>query len=122
MAIGTLTSPDQYRWAVGGGYICHSLTGCQDDHEGEMAAGNSQRMLPVLIAQVPSRDPSESVAGLRTELLELLADFPATRMVIYPEYHTCRVDGDSGGAGARVPGLRRAAERGSSDCPACGRA
>jgi predicted amidohydrolase len=58
-----------------------------------MAVGNSQRMLPVLIAQVPSRDPSESVAGLRTELLELLADFPATRMVIYPEYHTCRVTG-----------------------------
>ncbi len=65
------------------------------------------RLLPVLIAQVPSRDPSDAVTGLRTELLELLDDFPATRMVVYPEYHTCRV---SGGPAERERQYRACAE------------
>jgi len=65
------------------------------------------RLLPILIAQVPSRDPASAVSELRAELLELLEDFPASRMVIYPEFHTCRV---SGGPVERERGYRTIAE------------
>jgi hypothetical protein len=41
------------------------------------------RLLPVLIAQVPSRDPSDAVTGLRTELLELLDDLVKSWGVVF---------------------------------------
>ena len=65
------------------------------------------RLLPILIAQVPSRDPASAVSELRAELLGLLEDFPATRMVIFPEFHTCRV---SGGPAERERNYRTIAE------------
>jgi predicted amidohydrolase len=33
------------------------------------------------------------VAELRADVLELLEDFPQTRLVVYPEYHCCRTEG-----------------------------
>lgn len=51
------------------------------------------RNLPVLLGQVASRFPSEAPQQLRLELFELLEDFPASRLVVYPEYHTVRVSG-----------------------------
>lgn len=51
------------------------------------------RTLPVLLMQVPSRAPADAVDELRAELPALLEDFPATRLVAYPEYHTARVEG-----------------------------
>lgn len=51
------------------------------------------RNLPVLLAQAPSRSPETAIDELRAELPELLEDFPATRLAVYPEYHTCRVSG-----------------------------
>lgn len=47
------------------------------------------RALPVVLAQVPAREPAAALDGLREELLYLTDDFPATRLVLYPEYHTC---------------------------------
>ncbi len=51
------------------------------------------RLLPLLAAQVPPREPDGAVAGLRDELRRALADVPATRLVVHPEYHCCGVDG-----------------------------
>lgn len=51
------------------------------------------RNLPILIAQAASRFPDEAVGQLRKEIFALLEDFPATRLFVYPEYHTCRVTG-----------------------------
>lgn len=51
------------------------------------------RNLPVLLSQVASRYPNEAPQQLRSELLELLEDFPASRLVVYPEFHTVRVNG-----------------------------
>src|SRR5690606_37814116 len=51
------------------------------------------RNLPVLVVQCVSRFPDGAVSELRVELLELLQDFPSTRLVVYPEYHLCRVTG-----------------------------
>lgn len=51
------------------------------------------RDLPVLVVQAASRFPGAAVGDLRVELLELLEDFPRTRLVAYPEYHLCRVSG-----------------------------
>lgn len=51
------------------------------------------RWLPVLLAQVPARAPAIAVEALREEVHELLAEFPATRLIVYPEYHTCDVTG-----------------------------
>lgn len=47
----------------------------------------------MLVSQVSSRPPDTAIDALRAELLELLEDFPSTRLVVYPEYHTCRVTG-----------------------------
>jgi len=52
------------------------------------------RPLPLLLLQAPSRAPETAVGELREELTGLLADFPATRLVVCPEYHTCAVTGD----------------------------
>ncbi len=51
------------------------------------------RWLPIIVAQVPARDPDNAVEALRDEVHGLMADFPRTRLVVYPEYHTCDVDG-----------------------------
>jgi predicted amidohydrolase len=51
------------------------------------------RVLPVVLAQAPALSPDEAVTRLRRDAADLLAQFPATRMVIYPEYHTCRTPG-----------------------------
>lgn len=51
------------------------------------------RVLPVLSVQAPPRDPTTAVAEMRAELLELMEDFPRTRLAFYPEYHTCRTTG-----------------------------
>lgn len=51
------------------------------------------RLLPLLVAQVPSRAPDTAVETLGGDLASWLEDFPATRMVVLPEYHTCRVEG-----------------------------
>ncbi|MFP5345551.1 MAG: carbon-nitrogen hydrolase family protein [Actinomycetes bacterium] len=65
------------------------------------------RRLPVLVAQTPSLDPRTAVAATRAEVLELLEDFPATHLVVYPEYHTVRV---TGGPKERERQYRDAAE------------
>lgn len=52
------------------------------------------RALPVVLAQVPSRDPATAVDQLRDQVLALRAEFPQTRMFVYPEYHCCRVVSD----------------------------
>jgi predicted amidohydrolase len=44
--------------------------------------------------QAPPRSPESAADELREELTGLLADFPATRLVVYPEYNTCAVEGD----------------------------
>jgi predicted amidohydrolase len=51
------------------------------------------RWLPVVAAQVPARDPATALDELEAEVHELMADFPRTRLIVYPEYHTCRVLG-----------------------------
>lgn len=50
------------------------------------------RPLPLVVAQVPAREPAAAVSELREELGRLCAEFPDTQVVLYPEYHTCRVD------------------------------
>lgn len=52
------------------------------------------RLLPLLAAQVSSVPPPDAAAHLRDEVTGLLRDFPATRLVVHPEYHTCQVEGD----------------------------
>jgi predicted amidohydrolase len=52
------------------------------------------RPLPLLLLQAPPRSPATAADELRDELTGLLADFPATRLVVYPEYNTCGVSGD----------------------------
>ena len=52
------------------------------------------RPLPLLLMQAPPRSPATAADELREELTGLLADFPATRLVVYPEYNTCAVRGD----------------------------
>ncbi len=51
------------------------------------------RNLPVLLGQVESRYPDEAPEQLRAELFEWLEDFPSSRLVAYPEFHTVRVNG-----------------------------
>jgi len=51
------------------------------------------RSLPLLLLQAPPRSPATAADELREELTGLLAEFPATRLVVYPEYNTCGVGG-----------------------------
>lgn len=51
------------------------------------------RWLPILVAQVPARDPRTATVELGDEVSELLRDFPETTLFLYPEYHTCEVSG-----------------------------
>jgi len=46
------------------------------------------RWLPIIVAQVPARDPDNAVEALRDEVHGLMADVPRTRLVVYPEYHS----------------------------------
>lgn len=52
------------------------------------------RSLPLLLSQAPPRSPATAADELREEIADLLADFPATRLVVYPELHVCAVEGD----------------------------
>lgn len=52
------------------------------------------RELPVVLMQVPSRDPAIGVADLAEEVAGVLADHPATQLLAYPEYNVCSVQGD----------------------------
>lgn len=51
------------------------------------------RALPIVGAQAPARFPRQAVAGLRAEVGDLVAEFPDTRLIVHPEYHTCRTSG-----------------------------
>ena len=53
------------------------------------------RLLPLLAVQAESRSPADAVAELRKDVLELLEDFPETRLMVYPEYHCCRAQWSS---------------------------
>lgn len=52
------------------------------------------RLLPVLAAQMASVAPSEGPDRAREGVIGVLRDFPATKLIVYPEYYTCRVEGD----------------------------
>lgn len=49
------------------------------------------RPLPILLGQFPARDPSGAVDELRRTVSDLRAEFPRVTMMVFPEYHTCRV-------------------------------
>ncbi|MFA5711647.1 carbon-nitrogen hydrolase family protein [Mycolicibacterium sp.] len=51
------------------------------------------RRLPIVVAQVPARDPAVATRQLRAEVRGLMADFPRTKMIVYPEFHPCAVAG-----------------------------
>ncbi len=51
------------------------------------------RPLPVVVAQTPARSPERAGAELGAEVADLVAEFSSTRMIVYPEYHTCRTFG-----------------------------
>ncbi len=55
--------------------------------------------------QAPPRPPASAARELRAELTGLLADYPATRLVVYPEYHTCAVKGGPEGRHAAYEAL-----------------
>lgn len=52
-----------------------------------------RKWLPIVCAQVSARDPATATEELETELAALLQEHPRTRLVAYPEYHTCEVSG-----------------------------
>lgn len=51
------------------------------------------RLLPSLAVQVSALDPGEAVERIGEEVRERLADFPATRLVVFPEFHSCSTYG-----------------------------
>jgi predicted amidohydrolase len=65
------------------------------------------RPLPIALAQVPARPAAASARGFAEDVESLLARFPQTRLVAYPELHLYGVDG---GADERERQLRDAAE------------
>lgn len=52
------------------------------------------RLLPLLAAQATSLAPHNATEVFRAEVAGMLRDFPATQLIVHPEYHTCRVTGD----------------------------
>lgn len=60
---------------------------------GGLEGGSVLQWLPVVCVQVPARDPATATDEVGTELSALLQEFPRTRLVVYPEYHTCGVPG-----------------------------
>ncbi|MGW2027354.1 carbon-nitrogen hydrolase family protein [Streptomyces decoyicus] len=65
------------------------------------------RPLPVALVQAPPRPATAPLSGFAAEVGELIARFPQTRLVVYPELHLCGVTGGADGAEAE---LRAAAE------------
>ncbi|UQS26667.1 carbon-nitrogen hydrolase family protein [Amycolatopsis thermalba] len=51
------------------------------------------RVLPVLMAQTPPMPPGDAVARLHDHVLDQVGEFPGTRLVVYPEFHTCGTAG-----------------------------
>lgn len=51
------------------------------------------RHLPLALVQAPSRPAATALPEFAAEVRGLVADFPRTQMIIYPEYHVCGVDG-----------------------------
>ncbi|MFF3518024.1 carbon-nitrogen hydrolase family protein [Streptomyces sp. NPDC002573] len=51
------------------------------------------RLLPIVAAQVAPRPAATALDGFASEVTELLAAHPETRLVIHPEMHLCGVDG-----------------------------
>ncbi|MFF0447681.1 carbon-nitrogen hydrolase family protein [Streptomyces sp. NPDC004609] len=51
------------------------------------------RPLPVALVQAPPRPATAPLSGFAEEVEELLARFPGTALVVYPELHLCGVDG-----------------------------
>ena len=51
------------------------------------------RLLPVLLAQTHPLPLDSAVGDLRNDVLSLMDGFPETRLLAYPEFHTCTVDG-----------------------------
>lgn len=51
------------------------------------------RLLPVLLAQTSPLPPDQAVGHLRHDVLALMDEFPGTRLLVYPELHTCTVEG-----------------------------
>jgi predicted amidohydrolase len=51
------------------------------------------RPLPLALIQTAPRPAATALPEFANEVRGLAADFPRTRMIIYPEYHTCGVDG-----------------------------
>ncbi len=51
------------------------------------------RHLRLALVQAPTRPAATAVPELADEVRGLVADFPNTQMIIYPEYHVCGVDG-----------------------------
>jgi predicted amidohydrolase len=51
------------------------------------------RYLPLALVQAPPRTATGALPEFAEEVRGLAADFPQTRMILYPEYHTCGIDG-----------------------------
>ncbi|MET8243329.1 carbon-nitrogen hydrolase family protein [Streptomyces sp. NPDC005202] len=50
------------------------------------------RPLPIALVQAPPRPATAPLSGFAEEVEQLLARFPQTRLVVYPELHLCGVD------------------------------
>jgi predicted amidohydrolase len=61
------------------------------------------RVLPIALAQQPQRSANEPLSRFTTEVEELLARFPQTRMLAYPELHLCGVPSEDRVAEAAEP-------------------
>jgi predicted amidohydrolase len=54
------------------------------------------RPLPVALAQLPPRPATAPISGFAREVEDLLARFPRTSVLVYPELHLCGVDTSRG--------------------------
>ena len=52
------------------------------------------RLLPVLLAQASPQPPDRAIGHLRHDVLAQMDEFPRTRLLVYPELHTCTVEGN----------------------------
>ncbi|GAA2788263.1 carbon-nitrogen hydrolase family protein [Saccharopolyspora taberi] len=55
------------------------------------------RLLPLTLAQVPPQEATAPVSAFAAEVQRLVARYPQTRLVVYPELHLCGVE-DTGPA------------------------
>ena len=60
------------------------------------------RPLPVALVQAPPRPATAPLSGFAAEVGELIARFPQTRLVVYPELHLCGVTGAADGSEAEL--------------------